>query len=177
MYNQQGISQYQKIAINTMTSERMIVLLYDGMFRFLERARRAMANNDLETRLVNINKAKAIIDELCHSLNHDIGADFTHELEALYQYASHELTEAVITNDSVHINHVMRVMEPLHRAWSAIPNGSSRQSDHRETVLDSVETHNISTSGMDPAVRKTSGPGGSGPESSQTRKTNLCVAV
>jgi len=177
MNGKQGIHQYQQIAVKTVTPERMIVMLYEGVFRFLERARRAMADKNIEARTVNLNKAQAIIQELNHALDHDVGARFTRDLEALYRYADHELTETVITNDPRHVDNVVRVLEPLHRAWAAIPMGVCRTGENALPVLDSVETDNISLTGTKPAPLRSGGLGGAGPESSEIRKTSLCVAV
>jgi flagellar secretion chaperone FliS len=177
MHDSQGINQYQQVAVQTVTPERMIVMLYEGIFRFLERAKRAMVMEDIETRTININKAHAILDELINAIDHDIGATFTKELESLYLFTGRELNQSIINNDTLHIDNAIRTLEPLHQAWSEIPVGSSKEISHKQPALDSVETHNISLNGTKTAYPSPSGPGGSGPESTAPRKTNLCVAV
>jgi len=177
MQGTQGVSQYQQIAVQTVTPERMIVMLYEGAFRFLEHAKRAMVKNDVETRAINIDKVHAILDELINALDHDAGATFTRELESLYLFVGRELNQAIISNETIHIDNAIRTLEPLHQAWSEIAVGASRNVTPQSPMLDAAETHNIDSNGTKPATRSTSGTGGSGPESPAPRKTSLCVAV
>jgi len=142
MYGNSGIRQYQQVSVETLTPERMIVMLYEGMFRFLESARRAIADGDIAGRTSGVQKAQAIISELKRSLNHDCGATFTNDLEALYNFAFNETVELLIDNDPVHIDNIHKALGPLHASWKALPEAM---------IVDNGEKVQAADSGPDPA--------------------------
>lgn len=175
-----SISQYQQIAVRTVTPERMIVMLYEGFYRFVGQARKAHAEGDVKTRCIATGKAKTIVNELEHALDHEAGADVSRDLASLYRFCSHELTEFAIDHDHKHLDHVERVMKPLLEAWRAIP--VQTESSPRSPDLDALEDSSIANVGTQPASASPTGtaqasPGGAVPESAETHKANFCAAV
>jgi flagellar biosynthetic protein FliS len=143
MYNNRGINNYREVSVQSITPEQMIVMLYEGIFRFLGLARKALEKNDLEAKARNVNKAQAIISELKGSLNHDCGATFTGDLEALYNFAFNENVELLIDNDVRHIDTVIRILTPLYESWKTIPKENQDETPQHEEHKDE--------SGLDPA--------------------------
>ena len=58
------IKQYQASNINTATPEKLMILLFDGALQFLQKAKTAIAENNLQERAQNIEGARKIIREL-----------------------------------------------------------------------------------------------------------------
>ena len=176
MYGRSGIEHYQEVTLNTIAPERLIVMLYEGIFRNLERARRAIEDGDISARTVSINKAQAIIAELKNSLDHDCGATFTRDLDALYNFVYNENVELMLDKDTVHIDNVKRVLEPIYRSWCSIPNArktAAGPADVREPVApgpkpatEDPETHHSRPRGGEPLS-----------EPPAEHRSNLCVAV
>lgn len=126
MYNQ-GILQYQKTNIESTSPERLIVLLYEGAVRHLKNARTALRDGDVVERLNGLRKAHAILSELRHSLDHELGGPVAANLDALYDYMLQEITWAAFGKDGPHIDNALRTIAPLYDAWRRIPAGSAQQ--------------------------------------------------
>lgn len=174
MTNPNGIAQYQQVTMNTVTPQRMIVMLYEGALRFLAKGRDALVSGDVQNRSTNLNKAHAIVTELRHALDHGTGATFTRELESLYDYVGREINEAVVTRDPSHIDNAVQTLEPLLDAWRQIPNTDAEEA--RKAVSDAVEVANLTAEGTDLAKSPAS-PASPDGTPAEDRKSNLCVAV
>ena len=65
--------QYKETQINTANQGKLIVMLYDGAIKFINKALEHMAKKEIESTHNNIVKAQDIITELLTSLNGPIG--------------------------------------------------------------------------------------------------------
>lgn len=166
-----GINQYQQVTMQTVSPGRMIVMLYEGALRFLERGRVALQDRNIETRAINLNKAQAIVSELRFALDHGAGATFTKDLESLYDFVISEINQAVLTQDAVHVTNAMETLVPLLEAWRQIPmNGTSGPTGNGTEVV------NLSNGGTKPATEASSAPDSASKQDSGM-KSHLCVAV
>ena len=170
MQQTHGIHAYRQVTMQTVSPDRMIVMLYEGALRFLGRGRAALRDSDVETRTVNLNKARAIISELRFALDHGAGATFTHDLESLYDFVLSEINQAVITQDEIHVANAERTLEPLLEAWRRIPARDSGGSDG------GTEVANLTHEGTVPATKPASTPD-AGSTQPSGMKSNLCIAV
>lgn len=177
MQYSRNIRQYQAVAVHSVTPERMIVMLYEGVYRFLDRARQALAEGDIAERALQVGKAQAILNELDNALDHGAGATFTRDLSALYRYCHRELTELTIDRDPVHIDHVERTLRPLLEAWRRVPVLADRPAERRGPSLDALPAEDIGNLGTVRAAVRNDGQEDAAPDSAGERKTGLCVAV
>ena len=162
MYGASGIRSYQETTITSVGPERLITLLYEGIFRRLDRAEQAIRDGDIARRARNVNRALAIVAELKHSLDHDVAPDLCRHLTSLYDYVSGELLQVHLDADPEHLARARRVLTPLYQAWRAIPEGTAeRARKERETT------------GAEPA--RDAADDDPAPASRRTRE--LCVAV
>ncbi len=168
MYND-GIRKYQETMVHTMGPERMIVMLYEGVVRHLQGARADMARGDIPGKATHLKKAQNIVAELRHSLDPRIDADLAANLSALYSYIYNELIEAQISDDTCHIDDVLRVIAPLLVAWQQIPPGTAESAGRAQ---DAAGVAN----GPEPASPPTPAPAPAA-ESEQETSRDLCVAV
>lgn len=170
MYND-GIRKYQETMVRTMGPERMIVMLYEGIVRHLKSARADMSREDLQGKVAHLKKAQAIVTELNHSLDHEIGGEIAANLSGIYTYVFNELINAQIDDDVKHIDDALRVLAPLLLAWQSIPPGTG------ENAKASSRASRTAT-GPEPASRTVNdvpAEDETAPAGDTTR--DLCVAV
>lgn len=147
MYNQYGAQRYRETDINSISKEKMIVLLYERMQIDLMGAQKALENNDRIEMTKKINHSQRIVSELRGALNHDIGGDVSRNLESLYDFMFHEHLEVLVDQKISHIENCLKVIAPLLDAWRQIPAGSG------DKVAQEMANAN---SGAEPAKEKVS---------------------
>ncbi|MBR8462742.1 flagellar export chaperone FliS [Campylobacter sp. faydin G-24] len=98
------------------SSEKLIEMLYEGILRFIFRARKSMQSNDVEKKVYFINRANAIFIELLNSLDYTQG-NISHYLSGLYARQIQLLSQANISNDEKHLDEVVNVVKQLLEAW------------------------------------------------------------
>ena len=69
------IKQYQASNVNTATPEKLMILLFDGALQFLQKAKTAIAENNIEERTENIDGARKILRELMRTIDLENGND------------------------------------------------------------------------------------------------------
>jgi flagellar protein FliS len=116
-------SAYKESAVLTAPPEQLVLMLYDGINRFLFQATVAM--RDSNPMLVNskLQRAEAIIDELIATLDHSAG-EVADRLNAIYLYSRRTLGEARIEKSAEKIEHVQGLIRELRDAWSQICPGA-----------------------------------------------------
>ena len=95
---------------------KLIEMLYEGVLRFIFRARKAMQDNDVEKKVYFINRTNAIFIELLNSLDYNQGS-IAHYLSGLYTRQIQLLSMANINNDEQSLNEVVSVTKQLLEAW------------------------------------------------------------
>lgn len=122
-----GVQRYLEADINSITMEKMIVLLYERMIRDLKDAQTAVTAGDRPGMIHHVNHAQLIITELNNALDHTAGGDLAANLEALYEFLFRENLQFLVDQDPVHAENCIRILGPLLEAWSVIPSGTSGQ--------------------------------------------------
>jgi flagellar protein FliS len=129
----QAINQYQRNDVLTASGVGVIILLYDGVIDFNNRAKLAISEGLIEERCVNINKSIAIIGELMNSLDMERGGEISKNLANLYTFMVTELTNANLNKDAKSLDTVSRLISELKIGWEGIRDkGSSGGADGRE---------------------------------------------
>lgn len=111
---------YRATDIANMSPLELIIKLYDGAIGFLGRAANAIAKGDRLQKLENINKTRAIIDELLSSLKVEEGGEVAKNLENLYTYMLLELTRANAAGDIDKIMRVQGLLKTLKSGWEQV---------------------------------------------------------
>lgn len=127
MYGNPGVQRYRETDIASMSREKMIVLLYERIVTDLNSARRAIENGSRIEMTKQINHSQRIISELRSALDHAIGGEIAHNLDALYTYLFHEHLEILLDRDPKHIENCLSVIHPLLEAWRQIPIGTGEK--------------------------------------------------
>lgn len=116
-------SAYKESAVLTAPPEQLVLMLYDGINRFLFQA--TVAARDGNPMLVNtkLQRAEAIIDELIATLDHSAG-EISDRLNAIYLYSRRTLGEARVEKSPEKIEHVQGLIRELRDAWAQICPGA-----------------------------------------------------
>lgn len=110
---------YKESAILTATPERLVVMLYDGIRRFLLQASVAMREGNIEQSNDRLKRAEAIIDELNNTLDMSAG-EVAARLRALYVFSKRHLMQARLKRSPEMIEEVSRLLDTVGDAWRQI---------------------------------------------------------
>ena len=130
-----NVASYKKAAILSASPERLIMMLYDGAFDSMNRAKDGFQIDDIKLRNETINnnliKAQNIFAELQRSLRMEKGGDFAERMFGLYDFYATKLNEANLNKDEKPIEVVMELFSEIRDAWSEM---LSKQSIKAEMV-------------------------------------------
>lgn len=101
------IKQYQANNINTATPEKLMIMLFDGAIQFLQKAKTAIEEKNLQERSTNIEGARKIVRELMRTIDLENGNDVSKSLFRLYNRLAMKLIKANVTKNIVLIDEVM----------------------------------------------------------------------
>ena len=113
---------YRQVATQTASPGQLVLMLFDGAIRFLERARLGFAADDPlefnQTIHNNVVRAQEIISELNFSLNLDQGGELAATLRRLYDYMDGRLQESNQHKKEDGILDVIGRLTTLREAWA-----------------------------------------------------------
>lgn len=112
-----AIERYKSVQVKTSSPGELLLMLYDGLFRFLDEAAEAMRAKDLARVGDRIGKAHAILSELAATLNKSAAPELCENLEALYFFCMTRLVEANLHRDEERIQEVKRVLDPVREGF------------------------------------------------------------
>ena len=113
-------AQYRQNSIETATSTRIVVMLYDGAIRFLSQALAAMAAKSYVQQSRLIGNAQAIIAHLHDTLDPEVGSAFAGSLLGIYTALLRTLTEANIQNQPEPVEDAVAVLRDLRETWAEV---------------------------------------------------------
>lgn len=113
-----AVAKYKQVQVQTSGPGDVLLLLYQGYFRFVTEARGAMVAGELATTGEKIGRAHAILEELCAGLNYEVAPDLCANLEAVYGFAMMKLVEANVKRDPAVLDEAVKPLLPLYEAWN-----------------------------------------------------------
>ncbi|MSU21795.1 MAG: flagellar export chaperone FliS [Pedosphaera sp.] len=112
---------YRQVATKTASPGQLVLMLFDGAIRFLDRAGTGFTLDDPvefnETIGNNVIKAQAIIAELSQALDMKRGGEFSVTMRQLYNYMDGRLNESNIQKEPVGIKDTLHRLTVLRDAW------------------------------------------------------------
>jgi flagellar secretion chaperone FliS len=114
---QPQVQTYKRNQFYTADRGTVLLMLYQGAIDFLKKAKERLEEGDMAAKGSFISKAHAIISEFITSLNHDVGGDFSRNLEDLYRFMLDQLMEAHVGNDPKPLDNVIGLLAGLQDAW------------------------------------------------------------
>lgn len=107
---------------------QLVVMMLEGVLEALNRARGAMNEGDVVTKVQQITKAFRIIQEgLRTSLDLENGGELAANLAGLYDYCVMRLTQANASNDPSILEEVAGLIKPIAEAWKQMRQGPSHE--------------------------------------------------
>ena len=128
-YNANPWQSYRQVATKTATPGQLVLMLFDGALRFLDKA---LVGFDLDAPLEsnlainnNILKAQEILRELNMSLNMELGGEFAATMRRLYNYYDLQLSQSNLKKDPAGVQLVIRLLSVIRGAWAEMLTGNS----------------------------------------------------
>ncbi|MEY4503849.1 MAG: flagellar protein FliS [Pseudomonadota bacterium] len=115
-----AVNAYSQNSARIESSEKLILMLYEGILRFCGQAKKAIVNEDIEKRVYWINRVVDIFAELINSLDYDQGGDVANYLNGLYCHQIYVLSQANVEGEADGINTVINVTKGLIDAWKDV---------------------------------------------------------
>ena len=128
-YNANPWLSYRQVATKTATPGQLVLMLFDGALRFLDKALVGFDLDDpLDSNLAinnNILKAQEILRELNMSLNMEKGGEFAATMRRLYNYYDLQLSQSNLQKDPAGVELVIRLLSVIRGAWAEMLTGNS----------------------------------------------------
>jgi flagellar protein FliS len=113
-------SEYRKRAVEGASPVGLVVLLYGGAITALMRAISAIEANNIEKRVLELNKVLAILAELQGTLNFEQGGAVAENLERFYVAMRAQVLEGSIKNSKPVLEELVKHMTSLKEAWQQV---------------------------------------------------------
>ena len=138
-----GANAYAKVGIETgvasASPHKLTAMLFDGATMALVSAIQQMKAGDIPAKGKSISHAILIIDSgLRASLDKTLGGEIAENLDALYEYMSHQLLLANLHNQPERLEEVHGLLSDLKATWNAI--GVTASATPASTVAASAPT-------------------------------------
>lgn len=117
---------YTQNSILSAPPERLVVMLYDGLGRFLARAVEGVREGDVPAAAEPLRRAHAILDELLATLDFEAG-EVAERLESIYLFCKRTLIEAQVKQDPEPIERVAGLLGVLRGAWAEVAENGREQ--------------------------------------------------
>ncbi|MCC8166331.1 MAG: flagellar export chaperone FliS, partial [Planctomycetes bacterium] len=109
--------QYLRTQIETASKEQLVVMLFDGILRFTEIARKAIEAKQIEDSHHALMRAQAIVMELICTVDKEKGGEIASNLMALHAYAFNCLITANMRKDVTKLDEVQNIYRKLREGW------------------------------------------------------------
>ncbi len=111
------IQSYKKTEVNTATPEKLLLLMYEGLLRFMNQSRQAGIDLNQKQKIHFVDRSRKIVAELRRTLNHDVDPEVTANLDKLYNYLNLRLLNSLVDKDSSAIDECLQITNSLYESW------------------------------------------------------------
>ena len=125
---------YAQDSVLTAAPEKLVVMLYDGLARFLARGAAAIRAEDIAAAGTALNRAGAILDELLATLDAAAGGEIAERLAEIYLFCKRELLAAQLKRDPARIERAAKLLAELRGAWATIAEAPPEATMGRPTL-------------------------------------------
>lgn len=116
-YASSSHASYRESAILTAPPEQLVIMLYDGLHRFLLQTAAALREGRTAEAGERLGRATAIIDELQCTLDASAG-EVAERLSGIYVFCRRHVAEGLCERDPAKIEHVDAMLRELREAWA-----------------------------------------------------------
>lgn len=121
---------YERTKVETSDQRQLILLLYDGAIRFMQRAMARIEANDIEAAHNYLVRSRDILGELLATLKPEKAGEVGQNLQRLYVYIFNRLVEANLVKDREIVHECIKLMSTLREGWAQMrPAGSQTRAE------------------------------------------------
>ena len=113
-----AFNAYKQNSVTTASPGELTLMLYNGCLKFINKAKQAIEEKNIEERNHYVQRSQAIIAELMSTLNMDY--DISKQMLPLYEYMNRRLTEANIKNDVSILDEVAGLVTEFRDTWKEV---------------------------------------------------------
>lgn len=110
-------------ATHTVAKTRQVVMLYDGAIRFLQQAKEAMEQGNIETRYNKLARVSEIITGLQSCLDFDAGQHAAQTLYDFYAAMDTRILQLHRTNNAEDCSQIIAEIRDMREVWDRIDRG------------------------------------------------------
>ena len=130
---------YRETATLTAPPGQIILMLFEGAIRSLERSLPGFTNTDPgEANMMihnNLQRAQEIIRELNGSLNMEQGGEFAANMRRLYDYLERRIWESNLRKNSAGVGETIRHLTVLRDAWATMLANQGSAPEERQALV------------------------------------------
>jgi len=130
---------YRETATLTAPPGQIILMLFEGAIRSLERSLPGFTNTDPgEANMIihnNLQRAQEIIRELNGSLNMEQGGEFATNMRRLYDYLERRIWESNLKKNSAGVGEAIRHLTVLRDAWATMLANQGSAPEERQALV------------------------------------------
>ncbi len=108
---------YLRTQVESASPAKLILMLYDGSVRYLNRAIGSLEMGNRESFAADVVNAQKIVIELMSSLDPSRNPEVATNLERIYEYMIRQLGLALVRGDSAPAKEVKSLLENLREGW------------------------------------------------------------
>jgi len=108
---------YKQTEIETASPGKLLLLLYDGALKRLNRAQENIREQRLEETHQELIRVQEILVELMLALDWKVGGDLAPRLHGLYDFMYRRLVEANVKRDPEMVGEVIQLLSTLREGW------------------------------------------------------------
>ena len=113
-------ARYRGVQVSTSSPADLVVMLYDGVIRFVTEADAAFEAKDRARAGERIGRAMAIVDELTATIDPEHAPELAENLLALYGFVKRRLFDANLGRDRKALADVVTTLSPMREAWATV---------------------------------------------------------
>src|SRR5450755_1647386 len=91
-----ALNRYKNVQVKTSSPGELLVMLYDGLFRFLTEAKICMVKGERTRAAERISRSHQIFQQLLNGLNREHAPELCENLEQLYLFCMGHIVQANI---------------------------------------------------------------------------------
>ena len=147
------IKQYQTNNINTATPEKLMIMLFDGAIQFLQKAKIAIEEKNLQERSMNIDMARKILRELMRTIDLENGNDVSKNLFKLYNNMAMKLIKANVSKNAEMIDSVIEDLTNIRWGFQKAIEIQTGVTSLEDVMREQAEAEKLNAGTPQPAVQ------------------------
>ena len=132
---------YERTKVETSDQRQLILLLYDGSIRFMNKAIARIDASDIEAAHNYLVRSRDILGELLATLKPEKAGEIGTNLQRLYVYIFNRLVQANLTKDREIVAECIKLMSTLREGWASMKPATQQRADAAAPMARRVSVH------------------------------------